>query len=114
MKKFFQRVVREQMSRKSLGFANKISITRILLIPFLVSALFYCTSGRPFMRWVVAGIFCIAMFTDFIDGLVARAFKQKTRIGIILDPLADKLLLLNAFIWMYHLKDVLPFVYKIP
>ena len=114
MRKFFQRLVKEQMSRKTLGFANKISITRILLIPFLVSAMFYCTQSRPFMRWVVAGIFCVAMLTDFIDGLVARAFKQKTRIGMILDPLADNLLLLNAFIWMYHLKDTLPFIHKIP
>jgi CDP-diacylglycerol--glycerol-3-phosphate 3-phosphatidyltransferase len=89
-----------------LGFANKISIARILLIPFFVGALFYCSQERFFMRWVVGSVFFIAVLTDFADGLVARAFKQKTKIGTVLDPLADKLLLLNAFIWIYHLKKM--------
>lgn len=114
MKQFAQRVFREELFKKKLGFANKISITRILLIPVFVSSLFYCTDDRLYMRWVAFGIFSLAMLTDFMDGLVARVRQERTRIGTVLDPLADKLLLLNAFIWLYHLRGSLPLLYQIP
>lgn len=114
MKQFARRILMEEIGRRKFGFANKISMARILLIPLFVSALFYCTAERPYMRWVVFAIFLSAMLTDFIDGLVARLKKERTRIGTVLDPLADKLLLLNAFIWLYHLRAALPFAYKIP
>ncbi len=98
-----------------MGFANKISLSRILVIPFFIAALFfYSAEQTPHLRWLVLFIFCFAMITDFIDGIVARLKKEKTVLGKILDPLADKLLLLNAFIWIYHLKDVLPLKYSLP
>ncbi len=93
-----------------MSFANKISLSRILVIPFFVASLFYYTEARPAMKWVCVLIFFLAMLTDIIDGLIARWKKQRTEVGKILDPLADKLLLLNAFIWIYHLRGRLPSV----
>jgi cardiolipin synthase len=54
------------------------------------------------------------MITDFLDGIIARVKKEKTSLGKVLDPLADKLLLMNAFIWIYALRQSLPLEYKLP
>ncbi|QQS45116.1 MAG: CDP-alcohol phosphatidyltransferase family protein [Acidobacteriota bacterium] len=72
--------------------ANILTILRLILIPVFITALFY-------QRYVWAlGFFLIAAVTDALDGLVARSFNQKTQLGAILDPMADKLLLVSAFI----------------
>ncbi len=72
--------------------ANKISITRIILIPFFITAVAYS-------RLDIALIFFIvAIISDGLDGFIARALKQKTQLGTILDPIADKLLLTSAYI----------------
>ncbi len=97
-----------------MGFANKISLSRILAIPFFVTSLFYYTASRPYMKWVCVGIFFFSMLTDIIDGFIARLKKQKTELGKVLDPLADKLFLMNSFIWIYHLRNSLPVVNKLP
>lgn len=95
-------------------FANKVSLSRVLSIPFFVASLFYYTQERIYLKWIVVFIFCFAMFTDMIDGLIARIRRQKTALGKVLDPLADKLFLFNAFLWIYHLRDTLPLHYKLP
>jgi cardiolipin synthase (CMP-forming) len=75
-----------------LTVANLITVLRLILIPVFVTALYY-------QRFVWAlGIFLFAALTDGLDGLVARSFNQKTQLGAILDPMADKLLLVTAFI----------------
>jgi CDP-diacylglycerol--glycerol-3-phosphate 3-phosphatidyltransferase len=84
--------------------ANQITVARILLIPvFVAFALYYgrsCALGAPVetWRWAAAGTFLLAAGTDGIDGWVARRFNQRSRLGTILDPIADKGLLLTAMI----------------
>jgi cardiolipin synthase len=84
--------------------ANQITVARILLIPvFVAFALYYgrsCALGAPVeaWRWAAAGTFLLAAGTDGIDGWVARRFNQRTRLGTILDPIADKGLLLAALV----------------
>lgn len=84
--------------------ANQITLARILLIPVFVGfALYYgrsCALGAPVeaWRWAAAGTFLLAAGTDGIDGWVARRFNQRSRLGTILDPIADKGLLLAALI----------------
>lgn len=68
-----------------------ITFSRILLIP-----LFVLVAGRNPM--LGAAIFAIASLTDLLDGYVARRSKQVTKFGIILDPIADKLLVISALI----------------
>lgn len=79
--------------------ANKITIARILLVPvFVIELLNYTGNGREFHRWVALAVFLIAAIGDGIDGFVARRFNQKTEMGALLDPLADKLLLVLGLV----------------
>jgi len=75
-----------------MNLPNFLTLTRILLVPFFVIAVVY----RHFTYAI--GIFFVAGVTDGLDGLLARSLKQKTRLGAILDPLADKLLLMSGYI----------------
>jgi len=84
--------------------ANKITIARILMIPlFVMMALYYgrgVQHGAPqdWQRWCAIAIFVIAAASDGIDGYIARRYNQKSRLGVILDPIADKGLLLAGII----------------
>lgn len=87
-----------------MNLANWITVSRILLIPVFVGlALYYgnsAASGEPveFYRIAAVGVFLVASVSDLIDGWVARTFHQQTRLGSMLDPIADKGLVLSALI----------------
>ena len=87
--------------------ANKITILRILLIPFfVVEGLYYVTTGNEVYRLMAIISFAIASICDGVDGYVARRYNQRSELGAILDPLADKLLLVSgivllSFNWRY-------------
>jgi CDP-diacylglycerol--glycerol-3-phosphate 3-phosphatidyltransferase len=84
--------------------ANKITIVRILLIPaFVTMALYYGQSveaGEPqeWQRFAAIVIFLVAATSDGLDGYVARRYNQRSSLGVILDPIADKGLLLSGII----------------
>ena len=75
-----------------LTYANQLTILRMVFVPCFVMLLIY---GHPSAALL---IFFLAGVTDALDGLLARALKQKTVLGSFLDPIADKLLLTAAFI----------------
>ncbi len=79
--------------------ANKITILRILLIPFfVVEIIYYARTGNP-ACWLAGMLsFAIAAILDGVDGYVARRYHQWSELGTILDPIADKLLLVSAII----------------
>lgn len=87
-----------------MTLANKITIARILLIPvFVLFAIYYGRSvelGAPqeWQRITAIVIFIVAAATDGVDGWVARRFNQRSPLGAVLDPIADKGLLLTAII----------------
>ncbi|HOA63101.1 MAG TPA: CDP-alcohol phosphatidyltransferase family protein, partial [Verrucomicrobiota bacterium] len=79
--------------------ANKITIVRILMVPvFVVALLRYTSSGGEAYRWVALAVFVLAAAGDGVDGFVARRFDQRTEMGALLDPLADKLLLVLGLV----------------
>jgi cardiolipin synthase (CMP-forming) len=79
--------------------ANKITIFRALLIPFFIIELIYYTqSGNEVNRLLAVLTFSIAAILDGVDGYIARRYNQKSELGAILDPLADKLLLMSGII----------------
>jgi CDP-diacylglycerol--glycerol-3-phosphate 3-phosphatidyltransferase len=86
----------------ALTFASKVTIGRILIVPFFIAIVLYYTSEREYLRSMALGIFLFAVVTDVIDGYIARTRHQKSKAGAMLDPLADKLLLMSAFICLYH------------
>lgn len=87
-----------------ITLATKITIARILGIPvFILLVIYYkmsLTAGEPVMgfRYGALGLFALIAGTDALDGFLARTRDEETRLGAILDPLADKALLLSAII----------------
>src|SRR5258705_12522852 len=74
--------------------ANKITILRILLIPFfVVEVLYYVKNGNEAHRLAAILSFAIAAVSDGVDGYIARRYNQRSELGAILDPLGDKWLL---------------------
>lgn len=79
--------------------ANKVTILRILLIPFFVGAvLYYVQTGDEVYRLVGLLCFAVAAICDGVDGYIARRYNQTSELGTILDPLADKLLLVSGVV----------------
>lgn len=79
--------------------ANKITILRILLVPFfIVQVLYYVNTGNEWYRLSAVLCFAIAAISDGVDGYIARRYNQISELGKILDPLADKLLLVSAVV----------------
>jgi cardiolipin synthase len=79
--------------------ANKVTISRILLIPlFVVEVLYYVKTGEEVHRMVALLTFALAAILDGVDGYIARHFNQWSELGTILDPLADKLLLVSGVV----------------
>jgi CDP-diacylglycerol--glycerol-3-phosphate 3-phosphatidyltransferase len=99
--------------RCGVNLANKISITRILLIPFFVGAIIYYSPENDFLRFIALGIFIIGVISDGLDGYIARTRNQKTVLGAYLDPIADKVLLVTAFICL-ALVSRFPQDYRLP
>jgi CDP-diacylglycerol--glycerol-3-phosphate 3-phosphatidyltransferase len=84
--------------------ANKITVARILMIPaFVTMAIYYGQSIQrrdplEWQRFTAIAIFLIAAVSDGLDGYIARHYKQRSELGAILDPIADKGLLLSGII----------------
>ncbi len=86
-----------------MNFPNFLTILRIISIPALVICLL---SNFTYQAWVAFGLWCLATFTDTLDGFLARRRKQITVFGQLLDPIADKLLAISAFICLVQLGRV--------
>jgi cardiolipin synthase (CMP-forming) len=93
--------------------ANKVTIVRILLIPFfVVELIYYVRTGNELHRLVAILCFAIAAICDGVDGYIARRYNQTSELGRILDPLADKLLLVSAIVLLSF--DNTPYFRQIP
>jgi len=79
------------MSTLQLNLPTALTLSRIVLIPFFVLSVY----NHPVIG---ALVFAVASITDFLDGYLARRSGQITKFGIIMDPLADKFLVISAFI----------------
>lgn len=75
---------------------NLLTLTRLFILPFLVIAILDESYPLAFALFLLAGL------TDALDGLMARWLKQKTTLGLYLDPIADKLLLSTLFLVLTH------------
>ena len=72
-----------------MNLPNKLTMLRIILIPFFMGVLYM---GFPGCQWVALAIFIVASFTDLLDGKIARKYNLVTDFGKFADPLADKML----------------------
>ena len=78
-----------------LKIPNILTIGRIILVPIFIST-FYLPGALG--DWIPFFIFLLASFTDFLDGLLARLYKEESKLGEILDPVADKIIVASALI----------------
>jgi cardiolipin synthase len=81
-----------------LSIPNYLTLFRILLTPVFFITLISYTPEKEGFRLIALAIFVLASLTDALDGLLARFLKQRTALGQMLDPLADKVLLVSAYI----------------
>jgi len=81
-----------------LSIPNYLTLFRILLTPVFFITLVSYTPEKESLRLVALAIFVVAALTDALDGILARFLKQRTALGQMLDPLADKILLVSAYI----------------
>ena len=89
-----------------MNLPNKLTILRVIMIPFFVLALLYDGGENQILRYVAAAIFIIASLTDMLDGKIARKYNLVTNFGKFMDPLADKLLVCSALICLVELKEL--------
>jgi cardiolipin synthase len=88
------------MSSRAFNLPNMLTYARILAVPLIV--LCFYLEGRihptDWWRWAAVIIFILASITDYLDGYIARIWKQTSNIGRMLDPIADKLLVSAALL----------------
>lgn len=89
------------MSSRIVTLPNLLTIFRMVLVPIFVTLLFYQRFLLALAAFVLAGI------TDGLDGLLARRFDQRSQLGTVLDPIADKLMLVTTFV-VLSMKSVFP------
>jgi CDP-diacylglycerol--glycerol-3-phosphate 3-phosphatidyltransferase len=89
---------REDVRNEIWNLPNSLTLFRIFLVPFLVVVLL-----TKWSDWIGLAIFLLAALTDFFDGYLARRLNKTTRLGALLDPIADKLLMSAAFISLVEL-----------
>jgi len=96
-KRYLARQAKRKHNYTITNLANKITLTRILLVPVFILVL---VSNLVYARYLALLIFILLALSDTLDGYVARKRNEVTAIGAILDPLADKLLVGAALIFL--------------
>lgn len=80
-----------------MNLPNKLTVLRVIMIPFFVLFMLTDFAGAA-SKYIALAIFCVASFTDYLDGHLARKNNLVTNFGKFMDPLADKLLVCSALI----------------
>ena len=89
-----------------MNLPNKLTVLRVVLIPFFVIFMLVDILGA-YDKWIALAIFIVASLTDLLDGKIARKYNLVTNFGKFMDPLADKMLVCSALICLTAL-DKLP------
>ena len=91
-----------------LTLPNILTIARLLAAPGV--AVMFLYFARPYADWYALILFVSAALTDFVDGYLARRWKQVTKLGTMLDPIADKVMVVIALVvvsWIYGFKGII-------
>lgn len=87
-----------------MNLANKLTMFRMILIPFFLLVLYLIP--EPWGQYIGIFLFVIASITDFADGFIARKYQMITTFGKFMDPLADKMLVAAALIYLTEVNIV--------
>lgn len=85
---------------RALSLPNVLTYARIVAVPAIVAVLFFMNSERG--RWIALAIYVAACITDWLDGYLARVWRQQSTLGRMLDPIADKLLVGATLLMLAH------------
>lgn len=88
-----------------MNLPNKLTILRVILIPFFVFFLLY-PGFEGYGNYIATAIFIVASLTDLLDGKIARKYNLVTNFGKFMDPLADKLLVCAAMICLVYTRQL--------
>ena len=90
------------MPARPLALPNLLTYGRIAAVPLVVACMYWqgILQGGLWLRWVALAIFIIAGVTDFFDGYFARSWGQQSKLGRMLDPIADKLLVASCLLML--------------
>ncbi len=92
----------------SLNLPNVLTILRLFAAPLVAVMFLYFT--RPWADWFALILFVSAAITDFVDGYLARAWKQESRLGAMLDPIADKAMVVIALLVITGFSGMNPWI----
>ncbi len=81
-----------------MNLPNKLTVLRMIMVPIFVVFMLIPSLGGGANKYIALALFCVASFTDFLDGHLARKHNLVTNFGKFMDPLADKLLVCSALI----------------
>lgn len=90
-----------------MNLANKLTLVRIILVPVFM---FVLLTNIRYGQFIAAGIFILAAITDGLDGYIARKHNQVTKLGKLMDPLADKLLVTAALVSLVEMRQLAAWV----
>ena len=93
-----------------LKIPNILTIGRIILAPIFILT-FYLPGALG--DWIPFFIFLLASFTDFLDGLLARLYKEESKLGELLDPIADKIIVASALVLLVMDKTIIKAVISV-
>lgn len=85
-----------------MNLPNKLTVLRMVLVPFFVVFLLLSGSNES-LKWIALALFVVASLTDFADGYIARKYNLITNFGKFMDPLADKILTISGMICLIEL-----------
>ncbi len=88
-----------------MNLPNKLTILRVVMIPFFVVFMLLPVAGSA-DKWIALALFIVASLTDMLDGHIARKYNLVTNFGKFMDPLADKLLVCSALICLVDLRRI--------
>lgn len=83
-----------------MTLANRVTLLRCALIPVFLVCLASYTQGQDWLRYLALAAYAVASISDVVDGYIARRFNQRSRLGALLDPLADKLMINLAYVFL--------------
>ena len=92
----------------TLNLPNILTILRLAAAPGVVVMFLYF--ARPWADWFALVLFIVAALTDFLDGYLARAWKQESKLGAMLDPIADKAMVIIALVVITGFSGMNPWI----
>lgn len=92
-------MIPKKLKEEFLTLPNQLTIIRIILVPVVIVLML---ENTPAFDLIAAILFAFASLTDFIDGWIAKRYNMTSKIGALLDPLADKLLVVSVLVVLVH------------